>query len=418
MTARRVVLALVLASACAVAAEAKSFRDLFRGTGPVPSPTIALGDALTDTVARSLPVVSAAPGITFRYDTSSGAFERDTELLGQLYLERARTIGRGTWNVMASYQHVHVDSVQGLDTDGLRDTNGAIVTSGMIGGRRRDNFVQFDRYAFDLTVDMVTLAATFGITDRIDVNLTLPILASRLALDARERISTFDPNGGLDLVGRERTSADLSHAGVGDLLLRGKYHVLARPWGDVAAGLVLRLPAGSRDDFQGTGTWELSPLVYASTRRIPLGGPFALQAFLNGGVDLDVTDVDLSEGRYGAGVDLAIANRATLSLAFLGREPFHGFTSAGFFDQPRLYPRNNTCQPRANDPDRIDRATCPMAPLFGLETVRPSYYSLSLGGRVSLWRDTVFGFANVLIPLNDRGIHTDPIPLVGFEATF
>jgi len=59
-----------------------------------------------------------------------------------------------------------------------------------------------------------------------------------------------------------------------------------------------------------------------------------------------------------------------------------------------------------------------MAPIFGLSTVRPSYYSLSIGGRVNLWNDTVFGFGNVLVPLSEQGIQTAPIPLVGLEATF
>jgi len=60
----------------------------------------------------------------------------------------------------------------------------------------------------------------------------------------------------------------------------------------------------------------------------------------------------------------------------------------------------------------------PIAPLFGLTSVRPSYYQLSIGGRLNLWNDTVFGFANVLVPLSDQGIRTAPIPLVGLEATF
>jgi hypothetical protein len=136
---------------------------------------------------------------------------------------------------------------------------------------------------------------------------------------------------------------------------------------------------------------------------MPLAGPLAFQAFFNGGFDLNASDVDLSEGRLGVGADLALGDRATFSVAFLAREPFHSFASAGFFDQVRVNPRTRA------------RST---APLFGLSTDRASYYSLSIGGRVNLWRDTVFGFANVLIPLGDQGIGTDPIPLVGFEATF
>jgi hypothetical protein len=50
--------------------------------------------------------------------------------------------------------------------------------------------------------------------------------------------------------------------------------------------------------------------------------------------------------------------------------------------------------------------------------VRASYYALSIGGRLNLWNDTVFGFGNALVPLSEQGIHTAPIPLAGLEATF
>jgi hypothetical protein len=420
---RRVLAVLLAAGLWGVTAEARTFRDAFRGRNPrFPSPTSAIGDALADTVARSLPVTSASPGITFTFDPSSGAFERDTDLLGQLYLERARPIGKGRWNVAVSYQHVHVDSMQGQDLDALRDVGLPIVTRGRQqtnGGVIGDVLLRFDRYDVDLTVEEVTLAATYGLSDNIDVSLILPILASRLSIDSRSSIYEFDPNSG-DLIFVQPLSQDdrLSTTGVGDLFLRGKYRFVKHAWGDLATGLVLRMPAGSKDDFQGTGDWEVSPMLYASTRRIPLAGLVAVQGFLNGGLDLNISDVDNSEGRFGAGIDVAFGQRATLSLAFLGREPFQSFASPGFFDVPRLDPRNNTCVVNPNDPNRVIRSTCPMAPLFGLETTRASYYSLSIGGRVSLWRDTVFGFANVLTPLTDDGIHTDPIPLVGFEATF
>ena len=58
------------------------------------------------------------------------------------------------------------------------------------------------------------------------------------------------------------------------------------------------------------------------------------------------------------------------------------------------------------------------APLFGIEGERPDYYDFSIGGRVSVWRDTVIAFANAVIPLNDAGIRTGVIPLAGVEVAF
>jgi hypothetical protein len=47
-----------------------------------------------------------------------------------------------------------------------------------------------------------------------------------------------------------------------------------------------------------------------------------------------------------------------------------------------------------------------------------AYYDIAIGGRGALWRDTVFAFASMVVPLNDGVVRTDPIPLVGIEATF
>jgi hypothetical protein len=402
--------ALVIISLGAAPLEARTFGSLFTG------PAQPLGQALTATVARSLPVISASPGLTFTFDPTSGAFERETDLLGQLYLERAQPIGQGKWNVSASYQRVDVEAVQGEDLDNLHDSRLPIILPGQ-NPSRGGRLFRFDRYAVGLTVDEMTFQGTYGVTDNLEVNLTLPVLFSRLSVGSMGTEFKRNPNdNSLVPIPPEqrgtRFEQDISHAnGVGDMLLRGKYRFLKSAWGDVAAGLVVRMPTGSEENFQGTGSWELSPLLYLSTRRIPIAGPVEFQAFVNGGFDLVVDNVDVSEGRIGAGFDLAFWDRATLSFGFLGREPFHGFAPAGFFDQPRYNPRTG-CP--------VSSPSCghPTAPLFGLTSVRSSYYALSIGGRVNLWNDTVFGFGNVLVPLSEQGIRTAPIPLVGLETTF
>jgi hypothetical protein len=223
MTARcgAIALAIVL---CAGPAAAKTFTDRFVG------PTQALGQALSQTVARSLPVTSASPGLTFSYDPASGAFVRDTDLLGQLYLERARPIGKGKWNLTVSYQHVHVDAVQGHDLDSLRDNTLPIITQGSTNNPNAPTgnvLLKFPRYDVGLSVDEVTLAATYGITDNLDVNLTLPILISALSINATALTFTRNPNDN-SLVpsgrrGNRFSQGNTTATGVGDLFLRGKY---------------------------------------------------------------------------------------------------------------------------------------------------------------------------------------------------
>src|SRR5262245_62833731 len=80
----------------------------------------ALGTALADTVARTLPVLSASAGYTYRYDPSLEAFVRTSDTLGPLFLERPDTLGRGKINVNVSYQYVELNEVNGTPSSDLQ----------------------------------------------------------------------------------------------------------------------------------------------------------------------------------------------------------------------------------------------------------------------------------------------------------
>ncbi len=187
--------------------------------------------------------------------------------------------------------------------------------------------------------------------------------------------------------------------GIGDIFLRSKHRFLRGRWGELAAGLVFRLPSGNQDDFQGTGVFEVSPRVYASTPLVTLAPLVRAQGYLNAGLDFTPQDTSRGEGRYGVGIDVLLATRATLSVAFLAREPFASLVPPGMMDVPRV--------------------NGPRSPIFGIDPGHPSYYDLSIGGRVNIWRDTVFLIGNVVVPANrDAGVRASVVPLIGIEAAF
>lgn len=381
---RRALAALVLVVLAAGGANARSFAGRFddRLTEPI-------AQALADSIGRSLPVTSASSGLTFRFDFATSAFERETDLLGQIYLERAEPLGRGKLNLAVSWQRVHFDTVNGRDLDDLRDDGPPIVDpqSGLL--------VAVPRFGIDLDVQEITTSITYGLTDAIDVNLTLPVLTSGFDVDAVAR--------NVSQGGTQPGRIDDRAVGVGDLFLRGKYRFARGRVGSLATGFVLRLPAGNEDDFQGTGTFEVSPFLYASTTRLELGGGLRLQGYLNAGFDIVTTDAARSEFRFGGGLDLGVRDWLTLAVAVLGREPFSRLAPPGAFDVARVDPRTGQRS---------------VSPLFGLDLGRPQYYELSLGGRLELWRDTLFLTGNVLLPITDDGFRASIVPLVGLEAVF
>jgi hypothetical protein len=340
-----------------------------------------LSRAMAVSVAKSLPVPAASSGITFTFNPATSAFERDTEILGQLFLERAKPIGRGKLNFSVTYQYVPTDTFEGKSLHSLSDLRPL---------RQGDQLFIVPHLDFGLVTHQVTTSVTYGVTDDLEVNLTLPLLQTDL-----------DVHGTLQQLGTGRlqhgTTRDDAF-GVGDIFLRGKYRLLSGRFGDLAAGLVFRLPSGNQDDFQGTGLFEVDPRIYATTKAIEIAPLMRLQGFLEAGLDLTPENSARSEGRYGAGFDVLLGNRATLSLAFLAREPFSRLVDPGFLDGTRA------------DGSR--------SALFGINPGHPSYYDLSIGGRINLYRDTVFLMTNVIVPVNPDGARASVIPLIGIEAAF
>jgi hypothetical protein len=367
--------------AASTPAMARTFTDIL-GT-PL---SRAIGDEIGTAVAQlRAPVIAASAGIVFTFDPATGAFERQTSIVGQLFLERAEPVGRGRWNLSLNYERVKIDRIDGHDIEGLSDTSPPIVDP------NTGNRVEFPRFGIDLETHEVTTSVTYGLTDDLDVNLTVPVLFSEF----RVRLTQVSPGSGQ---GEKHFADSATQLGVGDVFLRGKYRLLDRDWLRAALGLVLRLPTGEKENFQGTGTLEVGPMLYASTKRFQVSRFVHLQPYVNAGVGFDTEDVGASEPRWGVGIDAALGDVATLAAAVLGRHPLRRVAPPGFFD--------------------FARADGSVRPLFGLTGARSDYYDFSFGGRVDIWHDTIFGFANLIVPLNDEGVRSDFIPTFGVEVSF
>ena len=163
---------------------------------------------------------------------------------------------------------------------------------------------------FGIESDVVSLFATYGITDDWDVNILLPIIHTSLEVDARAELNNESgtgihvfPGGGTE----DRRSIDDSKTGVGDLQLRTKYHLLSRNGFNLASGLNLRLPTGDEDDFQGLGDTTLTPFFSVAQEY----GRFDFH--LAAGVEINADDTERSRVRYAAGVTAGIIE----PLAFL-----------------------------------------------------------------------------------------------------
>jgi hypothetical protein len=126
---------------------------------------------------------------------------------------------------------------------------------------------------------------------------------------------------------------------------------------------------------------------------------------------VDTEDVNDSEGRWAAGFATSVGDRLAFETAVLGRHAVDRLAPVGAFDLPRCLDGPGQC-----DTPTPAQRTGPR-PLFGFDGSRPDYFDLALGARLSVWRDALFLFAGVLVPLNDEGLRTEPAPAVGLEGT-
>ncbi len=381
---RGLVLAVSLVvGAMAVPASARSLRDTLGSAQTTVGIAVnnefdTLASNIADTAARSIPIISSSAGFTYRYNAAIGAFERTSDTLGPIFLERPDTLGRGKFNVNVSYQYVQFDQFDGTSLRNLQSPDPVVLQTS--GG---DQVTTRLRYSLRLQNHVTAVSATYGVCDDLDVNLLVPLIETRLAVGVHA-------SG----VGEGHVHDDAF--GVGDILVRTKYQLPRLDWFRSAIGLQLRLPSGNENDFQGTGNFEASPFFYGSTL---LWG--RVEPHVNLGIDYNTGDVSHSAARYGAGVDVDAHPRIGFAFGFLGRSELGG--SADRRDTLFLHSRNGADV---------------REPLLGLDFGRKDFFDFSFGVRAVLFRNIMM-FANGIYALNDSGLRNDTIiPTVGFEGTF
>jgi len=203
-----------------------------------------------------VPTTAAGSGFAYRYDPSTGAFERDTTMTGQVFLERPEPVGKGRWNVHLLYLWFAPDTLngRGVDADDLH---------------------------------MTTIGVTYGAGDDLDLDLTVPVLAGRGV--------TVDP-----------------------IFLRAKYRVLRKRSVEASLGVTVRMLTDRLLDEDASSRVQAGPYLYVAADPHRVWRSLRLRPYLNLGAAIDEVPEDTSL-RWGIGVDSAFRDVAVFSAAVLGR---------------------------------------------------------------------------------------------------
>jgi hypothetical protein len=341
-------------------------------------------------------------GFTYRRDPELGVPTRTTDSFGPVFADRADTTGRGTFTLSTSYTRQDFDSLDGVSLD-TGEISRTFMFTGVPPFMNTQPIVKFKE---KVTADVFNVAALYGVTDHLDVGITIPFLR----IEVRERASASNLPSTV-LV----PPLDAESTGLGDMVLRSKYNFWEWPevWSGrlgIAASLDIRLPTGSkgqRAEFTSTNVFEYQqptsgptfhlgpgigdpPLGTGIVRVRPLliasGSWSVISPHVNLGMELGSTQGITNDLVYAVGLEYFPFGWVTFSTDLLGRYAF---------DVKR---------------DRITQTGVGGG-------ASPTTLTGSFGVKANPIR-TLLVILNFLVPLNDTGLRADVVPTVGLEWTF
>lgn len=371
----------------------------------------ALGTELT-----LLPLASPASGYTFTFDRAAGVYTRSSQTFGPILAERAETIGRGKVFFGFTFQHYNFDTIDSFD---LHNFPAVFGHEAIPSDPEFEKDIIFTQNSINLSINQSTFFATFGVTNRLDISVAVPIVDA--SIDATSNASIirvaapiagfqshyFDVNNPDTSTQKVFTNSS-SKTGIGDVTFRGKGTLWKNETSGIALGADLRLPTGDERNFLGSGAIGFKPFLAASTRLGPasphvnLGYQWNGDSLLAGNIATDAKASLPDQFFWTLGADVRVVRPVTLALDVLGQR---------VVDAPRLISQTFHTLPSTLVTNSL---TFP-----DIATINQSFNIVngSVGVKVSLGHNYL-ATANVLIKLNDGGLRDKYAPLFGISKTF
>jgi Putative MetA-pathway of phenol degradation len=360
----------------------------------------------------ALPLPSPASGFTYSFDSSTGTFQRSTQSFGPILADRAETIGRGKFSFGYSLQQFVFRTFDGVDLSHIHATFSH--DDFQLGGGRAD--VITAENAIAVSVLQSTASLTYGVTDRLDLSLAVPLVRTSLNVisDATiHRIGTgdnlaihffrdSDAPGGLG--SQRRFLASGSAGGLGDVIVRAKANPYRSEHGGLAIGVEARLPTGNEQNLLGSGSVGLKAFGAASiayrhfSPHVNVGYEWNSDSVLAGNVTGGIKGHVPAEIIYIGGADVGVTPRLTVAFDVIGRHSP---------DSPRL----TTTTFRSSGP------TAQAFPDIHFTSGALDIVNGAVGTKLNI-ASTVLVTFNLQFNLNDAGLRTKVTPLLGLEYVF
>jgi hypothetical protein len=241
-----------------------------------------------------------------------------TTSLGPIFGERAETLGQGKFSFATSFSHQGFTTLNGQS---LSDIPIILDHQPVPGCTLATCSFLADQVRLDvnlnLTRNVYAAYAEYGITDRWDVGIVLPVVQQTAEASS---FATIINNSGtnihrFDAQHPPSSFTGGSASGIGDMILRTKYNF----WQgsdfipDMAIVGQLNLPTGDQKNLLGSGSTDaLAGLVLS--KQIGLFAPH-----LDVGYQVASGGFDRNNLAYAAGADFAPSSNVTVAVDFVGR---------------------------------------------------------------------------------------------------
>ncbi len=349
------------------------------------------GDALALATALEVgtaPLGASSTGFLIKLDPTTGLEVRTSSTFGPFFAESALTLGEGNVFAGVDFMSSSYDRLGSLDVAALplRSVVAASATAGRSGTAN-----------LALTANTLLVSGRMGVTDNLDIGVTLPIVTVKLSGTSSLANGNGDPI--LFASGTDASSGLGDVAGIVKYRFKSFSSALPDP-GGLAVMATVRLPTGDRESLRGLGiTRTLVQLIASSGQRhFRPHGNVGFEYWSKGvGVFSDYAPNATVTARhqltYAGGFEFEAAPKVTLLVDLLGKQIFGG----GRVD---VAPDPSTAAGVVSSQSLV-------ALPEGISTV-----DLAPGLKVNL-KSKLLLSVNVLIALRDTGLHARVTPVAG-----
>jgi hypothetical protein len=369
-----------------------------------------IGDALGQSIS-SIPIGSTSGSETFRFE--GGVPERTSTSAGAIFAERAATLGSGRVLVGISRTSFSFATLRGVNMHDLQlafthqnvDFPGCSTTfngdCSKYGIPTFENDVIDFHLSMDLDVAVTPVYVTYGLTDRIDVSVVVPLVQADFRGTSTAQIQPFGGTSAPHYFAGTPTNPVLSAsresigsaAGLGDVDVRAKFNLRQNVNADVALLVDARFPTGGTEDLLGSGKFTGRVIGILDSHF----GTFS--PHINAGYLYHAGDQQNDAVLGTVGFDQLMTPRVTLAADLV--------SALQVGDSKLVLPGVVTWEApfrRSLNPTNIP-------------TVRDDIVDGSFGVKIAPARNTIL-VMNALFPLNRGGLRPNLAYTVGIERTF